>query len=269
MTSQDTNTDADEVARFEALAARWWDPQGAFKALHDINPLRLAFVEGGAGLAGRRVLDVGCGGGILAESMAVRGALVTAIDASEAALTTARLHGQESGVEVDYLRATAEQMAEEHAGSFDVVTCMELLEHVPNPASVITSCARLSRPGGEVVVSTINRNPKSYLLAIIGAEYLLGLIPRGTHDYVRFIRPSELDQWARSAGLTLEELRGLIYNPVTRRYRLGADVDVNYLARLRAGTDRSGPASATGAEFCVVIVTVSGVESRFPSLTMS
>ena len=235
MTSDETNTDAGEVARFEALASRWWDPQGAFKPLHDINPLRLAFVEAGAGLAGRRVLDVGCGGGILAESMAARGATVIGIDASEAALTTARLHLEESGVEVEYLCATAEQMAERHASGFDLVTCMELLEHVPDPASVMASCARLVRPGGEVVVSTINRNPKSYLLAIIGAEYLLGLIPRGTHDYAKFIRPSELGGWARSAGLALEELRGFTYNPVTRRYRLCADVDVNYLARLRAG----------------------------------
>lgn len=229
------NTDADEVARFEALASRWWDPQGAFKPLHDINPLRLAFVEASAGLAGKRVLDVGCGGGILAESMAARGAGVTAVDASEAALVTARLHLEESGLEVDYACATAEQMAEQHAGTFDVVTCMELLEHVPDPSSVVAACARLARPGGEVIFSTINRNPKAYLLAIIGAEYLLGLLPRGTHDYAKFIRPSELDRWARGAGLSLDELRGLTYNPVTRCYRLSADVDVNYLARFRAG----------------------------------
>jgi 2-polyprenyl-6-hydroxyphenyl methylase/3-demethylubiquinone-9 3-methyltransferase len=235
MTTRHSNTDADEVARFEALASRWWDPQGAFKPLHDINPLRLAFVEATTGLADARVLDVGCGGGILAESMAARGADVTAIDVSEAALVTARLHLEESGVEVDYVRATAEQMAEQHAAAFDVVTCMELLEHVPEPASVVAACARLVRPGGEVVFSTINRNPKAYLLAIIGAEYLLGLLPRGTHDYAKFIRPSELHGWARGAGLTLEELRGLTYNPVTRRYRLTSDVDVNYLARLRAG----------------------------------
>ncbi len=229
----DTNTDPREVAKFEALASRWWDTQGAFKALHDINPLRLAFVEATAGLAGRTVLDVGCGGGILAESMAARGAMVTGIDASRAALTTARLHLEESGVAVDYVCATAEQMAHERPGEFDLVTCMELLEHVPEPASVVAACARLARPGGEVIFSTINRNPKAYVLAVIGAEYLLRLLPRGSHDYEKFIRPSELDAWARSTGLILHELRGLNYNPVTRRYRLSGDVDVNYLARLR------------------------------------
>ena len=233
MNVADTNTDPREVAKFEALASRWWDTQGAFKALHDINPLRLAFVEATAGLAGRTVLDVGCGGGILAESMAARGAMVTGIDASRAALTTARLHLEESGVAVDYVCATAEQMAHERPGEFDLVTCMELLEHVPEPASVVAACARLARPGGEVIFSTINRNLKAYLLAVIGGEYLLRLLPRGTHDYEKFIRPSELDAWARSTGLTLDELRGLIYNPVTRRYSLSGDVDVNYLARLR------------------------------------
>ena len=237
MSTPSSNTDADEVAKFEALASHWWDPQGAFKPLHDINPLRLAFVEGSRGLAGKQVIDVGCGGGILAESMAARGATVTGIDASEAALETARLHSKDSGQMVDYVSATAEQMARERPGAFDVVTCMELLEHVPEPASVIAACARLARPGAEVILSTINRNPKAYVLAIIGAEYLLGLLPRGTHDYAKFIRPSELHGWARQVGLTLEELRGLSYNPLTRRYRLGGDVDVNYLARLRAGGD--------------------------------
>ena len=233
MNVADSNTDPREVAKFEALASRWWDTHGAFKALHDINPLRLAFVEATSSLAGRTVLDVGCGGGILAESMAARGAMVTGIDASRAALTTARLHLEESGVAVDYVCATAEEMAHEHPGEFDLVTCMELLEHVPEPASVVTACARLARPGGELIFSTINRNPKAYLLAVIGAEYLLRLLPRGTHDYEKFIRPSELDAWARSTGLTLDELRGLIYNPVTRRYSLSGNVDVNYLARLR------------------------------------
>jgi len=233
MTTPDSNTDPVEVAKFEALASRWWDLRGAFKPLHDINPLRLAFVEASAGLAGKTVIDVGCGGGILAESMAARGAVVTGIDAGEAVLASARLHLEESGVEVDYVCATAEQMAEPHAGAFDLVTCMELLEHVPDPASVVAACARLVRPGGEVIFSTINRNPKAYALAVIGAEYLLRLLPRGTHDYAKFIRPSELDAWSRSAGLTLEELQGLTYNPVTRRYRLTGDVGVNYLARLR------------------------------------
>lgn len=233
MNVADSNTDPREVAKFEALASRWWDTQGAFKALHDINPLRLAFVEATGSLAGQTVLDVGCGGGILAEGMAARGATVTGIDASRAALTTARLHLEESGVAVDYVCATAEQMAHERPGEFDLVTCMELLEHVPEPASVVAACALLARPGGEVIFSTINRNLKAYVLAVIGGEYLLRLLPRGTHDYEKFIRPSELDAWARSTGLTLDELRGLIYNPVTRRYSLSGDVDVNYLARLR------------------------------------
>ncbi len=232
MTVPNNNTDPREVAKFEALASHWWDTQGAFKPLHDINPLRLAFVESTGSLAGQTVLDVGCGGGILAESMAARGAVVTGIDASRAALTTARLHLEESGVAVDYVCATAEQMADERPGEFDLVTCMELLEHVPEPASVVAACARLACPGGEVIFSTINRNPKAYVLAVIGAEYLLRLLPRGTHDYEKFIRPSELDAWSRSAGLTLDELRGLSYNPVIRRYRLSGDVDVNYLARL-------------------------------------
>jgi 2-polyprenyl-6-hydroxyphenyl methylase/3-demethylubiquinone-9 3-methyltransferase len=231
------NTDPGEVEKFDALAARWWDADGAFKPLHDINPLRLAFVEasveGGTGLAGKAILDVGCGGGILAEAMASRGAAVTGIDASGAALATARLHLNESGVEVDYVHATGEQMADERPGAFDMVTCMELLEHVPDPASLVGACARLVRPGGEVIFSTINRNPKAYLLAVIGAEYVLGLLPRGTHDYGKFIRPSELHAWSRGAGLTLEALEGLTYNPVSRRYRLTDDVDVNYLARFR------------------------------------
>lgn len=233
MSTADSNTDPREVAKFEALASGWWDPQGAFKALHDINPLRLRFVEGSEALAGKKVLDVGCGGGILAESMAMRGATVTAIDASQAALGSARAHLEESGVEVDYVCATAEQAAEQRPGAFDLVTCMELLEHVPEPASVVRACARLARPGGELIFSTINRNPKAYLLAVIGAEYVLGLLPRGTHEYAKFIRPSELDAWSRNAGLTLEALRGLNYNPLTRHYRLADDVDVNYLARLR------------------------------------
>ena len=233
MTAPDSNIDAHEVAKFEALASRWWDPQGAFKPLHDINPLRLAFVDNGAGLKDKRILDVGCGGGILAESMAALGATVTGIDASQAALATARLHLHESGLEVDYVCATAEEMARQQPGGFDLVTCLELLEHVPDPASVVDACATLVRPGGEVVFSTINRNPKAYLLAVIGAEYVLGLLPKGTHDYAKFIRPSELASWSRSARLTLEELKGLGYNPLTRRYRLSDSVEVNYLARLR------------------------------------
>lgn len=232
MTTPNSNSDPLEIAKFDALASRWWDPHGAFKPLHDINPLRLAFVENNADLGEQNILDVGCGGGILAESMAARGARVTGIDASQAALTTARLHLHESGVEVDYVCATAEEMAQRYPGAFDTVTCMELLEHVPDPASVVEACATLVRPGGEVIFSTINRNPKAYLLAVIGAEYLLNLLPKGTHDYAKFIRPSELAAWSRSARLTLEELKGLAYNPLTRHYRLSDDVDVNYLARL-------------------------------------
>lgn len=227
------NTDPREVAKFEALASRWWDAQGAFKPLHDINPLRLRFIEASEGLAGKKILDIGCGGGILAESMAARGAMVTGIDASPAALRSAREHLRESGVEVEYLQATAEQMAAQRDQAYDMVTCMELLEHVPEPASVVRACARLARPGGEVIFSTINRNPKAYLLAVIGAEYLLGLLPRGTHDYAKFIKPSELAAWSRPSGLSLERLCGLAYNPLTRHYRLVDDVDVNYLARLR------------------------------------
>lgn len=233
MSTQESNTDPREVAKFEALASHWWDSQGAFKALHDINPLRLGFVEGSEGLAGKSVLDVGCGGGILAEGMAARGARVTGIDASEAAIESARAHLQISGLQVEYACTTAEQFAELRPGAFHMVTCMELLEHVPQPDSVVAACAHLARPGGEAIFSTINRNLKSYLLAVIGAEYLLGLLPRGTHDYAKFIRPSELAAWSRSAALELEELRGLIYNPLTRSYRLGRDMDVNYLARLR------------------------------------
>lgn len=223
------NFDPREIAKFEDLASRWWDPEGEFKPLHDINPLRLDYVDRRAGLSGRQVLDVGCGGGILSESMAARGAHVTAIDMGEAPLAVARLHRHESGVEVDYLHSTAEALAADRPEQFDIVTCLEMLEHVPEPASVIDACARLVKPGGHVFFSTINRNPKSYLFAIIGAEYLLNMLPRGTHDYSRFIRPSELAAWCRPAGLAVRELTGMSYNPLTRRYSLGPDVDVNYL----------------------------------------
>lgn len=228
-----SGVDPAEVAKFEALAADWWDPQGPFKPLHDINPLRLGFVEECRPLTGRRVLDVGCGGGILAESMAARGATVTAIDASAGAIASARAHLELGDVAVEYVCATAEEFAGQRPGEFDLVTCMELLEHVPEPASVVAACACLAGPGAEVVFSTISRTPKAYLLAIIGAEYLLGLLPRGTHDYAKFIRPSELAAWSRAAALQLEALRGLGYNPLTHHYRLGADLNVNYLARLR------------------------------------
>ncbi|HSJ49125.1 MAG TPA: bifunctional 2-polyprenyl-6-hydroxyphenol methylase/3-demethylubiquinol 3-O-methyltransferase UbiG [Gammaproteobacteria bacterium] len=230
MTQHAHNVDPAEVAKFEELASRWWDPHSEFKPLHDINPLRVDYIDRHAGLAGKRVLDVGCGGGILSEAMAQRGAQVTGIDMGEAPLSVARLHQYESGVEVDYLHATAEQLAAEQPASYDVVTCLEMLEHVPDPGSVIRACSQLVKPGGQVCFSTLNRNPKSYLLAIIGAEYLLRMLPRGTHDYRKFIRPSELDEWARQADLDLADLTGMSYNPLSGEYRLGHDVDVNYLA---------------------------------------
>ncbi len=229
MGAQSHNVDHAEVNKFEAMASRWWDPDSEFKPLHDINPLRLDYIDQRAGLAGKRVLDVGCGGGILAESMAARGAKVTGIDMGEQPLMVAELHKLESGVEVEYRRITAEQLAAEMPGQFDVVTCMEMLEHVPDPASVIAACAQLVKPGGQVFLSTINRNPKAYLFAVVGAEYVLRLLPKGTHDYAKFIRPSELESWTRHAGLQLKDLTGLSYNPFTRSYALGRDLDVNYM----------------------------------------
>ncbi len=229
--SENHNADPAEIAKFEALASRWWDPQSEFKPLHEINPLRLDYIERHAGgLDGKQVLDAGCGGGILSESMATLGAQVTGIDMGEAPLQVARLHGLESGVSVDYQRSTAEAFAEQHPGRFDVVTCMEMLEHVPDPASVIRACATLVKPGGVVIFSTINRNPKAYLLAIVGAEYLLRMLPRGTHDYDKFIRPSELESWARHASLKMRNLTGMSYNPLSKQYSLGRDLAVNYLA---------------------------------------
>jgi len=225
------NVDPAELEKFSQLASRWWDPQGEFRPLHEINPLRLQWIDERAGLAGKRVLDVGCGGGILAEAMAARGAQVTGIDLGEKSLRVAQLHLLSSKASVVYEEASAEQFAEAHAGEFDVVTCMEMLEHVPSPSSAVAACARLARPGGHVFFSTINRNPKSYLFAVIGAEYVLRLLPRGTHDYARFIKPSELSRWARAAGLRTVELTGMTYNPLTRRYRLEDDCDVNYLLR--------------------------------------
>ncbi len=219
------NVDPAELEKFNALAHRWWDPAGDFRPLHDINPLRMEWIAGHAELAGAAVLDVGCGGGILAESMARRGARVTGIDLSEKALRVAQLHLHESKLDIRYEKSSVE----DYAGEFDVVTCMELLEHVPQPASMVAACARLVRPGGRVFFSTINRNPKSYLFAVVGAEYVLGLLPKGTHDYMRFIKPSELLRWSRAAGLRVEEMTGMTYNPITRRYRLGRDCDVNYL----------------------------------------
>ena len=225
------NADPQELEKFSKLAHRWWDPQGEFRPLHEINPLRLEWIDRAAGLAGKKVLDVGCGGGILAEAMARRGAEVTGIDLGEKGLRVAELHLLESKLDITYLKVTAEAFADERPGEFDVVTCMELLEHVPEPAGMVEACARLVRPGGLVFFSTINRNPKSYLFAVIGAEYVLKLLPKGTHDYLRFIKPSELSRWSREAGLSTDELIGMSYNPITRRYWLGRDCDVNYLLR--------------------------------------
>jgi len=229
-----TNFDAAELAKFSALAHRWWDPTSEFRPLHEINPLRLAHIERLAGgLEGRRVLDVGCGGGILAEAMANRGADVTGIDLAEKPLKVAMLHRLETGSRVDYRLVAAEALAAESPESFDVVTCMEMLEHVPDPASIVRACARLVKPGGWVFFSTINRNPKSFLFAIVGAEYVLRLLPRGTHEYAKLIRPSELAGWCRDAGLALADLTGMTYNPLTKVYSLGRDVDVNYLVATR------------------------------------
>jgi 2-polyprenyl-6-hydroxyphenyl methylase/3-demethylubiquinone-9 3-methyltransferase len=234
MTETTHNVDHVEIGKFEELAARWWDPNSEFKPLHDINPLRLEYIDRAAGLSGKEVLDVGCGGGILSESMAVRGAKVTGIDMGKRPLQVAELHTLESGVEVTYRRVAVETLAAESPTRFDVVTCMEMLEHVPEPASVVAACARLAKPGGFVFFSTLNRNLKSYLLAIIGAEYVLGMLPRGTHEYARFIKPSELDAWVRAAGMHTQDITGMTYNPLTDAYRLvKRDLDVNYLMTCR------------------------------------
>ena len=224
-----SNVDHAEIAKFEALAHRWWDRESEFKPLHEINPLRVNWIDEHISLAGKKVIDIGCGGGILSEAMAHRGAKVTGIDMGEAPLSVARLHLLESGLEIDYRQITAEAMAAEAPEQFDVVTCLEMLEHVPDPASVIRACATLVKPGGQVFFSTINRNPKSYLFAVIGAEYILRLLPRGTHDFKKFIRPSELGAWSRAAGLEVKDIIGLTYNPLTKHYKLAADVDVNYM----------------------------------------
>jgi len=232
-----TNFDQAELAKFSALAHRWWDPMSEFKPLHDINPLRLDYIENLAGgLDGRRVIDVGCGGGILSEAMARRGARVTGLDLSDKALKVAQLHAFETGIAIDYRLEDVAHVAAKEPASFDLVTCMELLEHVPDPAHTIAACTTLLEPGGLAVFSTINRNPKSYLFAVIGAEYVLRLLPRGTHDYARFIRPSELCRHARDAGLDVIGMTGMTYNPVLRRYRLEADTTVNYIVACRKGT---------------------------------
>lgn len=228
------NIDPAEIARFNALASRWWDPDGEFKPLHQMNPVRAEFIEERSAVAGKKFLDVGCGGGILTEDMAQRGAEVTGIDMGEAPLSVARLHAQESGVSVDYRQITAEDLAREQPENYDIVSCLEMLEHVPEPQSVIDACASLARPGANLYFSTINRNPKAFLLAIVGAEYIAGLLPKGTHEYKKFIRPSELSQCLRNAGLEVVEITGMLYNPFNGKFRLSSgDVDVNYLIHAR------------------------------------
>ena len=223
------NADPLELQKFSELAHRWWDPSSEFRPLHEINPLRLDWINARAPLAGRRVIDIGCGGGILAESMAKKGATVTGIDLSEKALKVADLHSLESGVSVRYQLIAAEDMAEQEAGQYDIVTCMEMLEHVPDPAAIVRACAKLAKPGGKLFFSTLNRNPKAYLFAVLGAEYVLRLLPRGTHDYAKFITPAELSQYARNTGLDVDGMKGMGYNPLTKIYSLSADTSVNYL----------------------------------------
>ena len=229
-----TNADPQELAKFSELAHRWWDPESEFRPLHQINPLRLDWIDQLAGLKGKRVVDVGCGGGILAESMARRGADVLGIDLADKPLKVAQLHAMEAGVaNLAYRSVAAEALAEEQPGQFDAVTCMEMLEHVPDPASIVRACRQMAKPGGWVFFSTINRNPKSFLFAIIGAEYLLKLLPKGTHEYARFIQPAELARWCREAGLDSAEMKGMEYNPITQRYWLSGDTSVNYLVACR------------------------------------
>ena len=228
--SETQNVDPNEIRKFEELASRWWDRNSEFKPLHDINPLRANWIDALAPVAEKKILDVGCGGGILCEALAQRGANVTGIDMGEAPLAVGNLHSLESGVSVTYEQSTAEDYAGSHAETFDTVTCLEMLEHVPDPSSVVAACAAMTKPGGTLFFSTINRNPKAYLLAIIGVEYVLRMLPRGTHEYSKFIRPSELGQWIRDAGLDIDQMTGLLYNPITKTYKLDErDVDVNYM----------------------------------------
>ncbi len=223
------NVDPQEIAKFEALAFRWWDTESEFKPLHEINPLRLDFIDKHARLAGKKVLDIGCGGGILSESMTKRGAKVKGIDLGEAPLAVAKIHAKEENLEVEYQSIAAEDIAQQEPNSYDIVTCMEMLEHVPDPAAIVTACATLAKPNGHVFFSTINRNPKSFLFAIVGAEYVLDLLPKGTHHYEKFIRPSELDRWIRQASLHTNEIIGMTYNPLRKTYKLSSDTSVNYL----------------------------------------
>ena len=228
------NVDAAEIAKFEALASRWWDKNSEFKPLHDINPLRVNFIDERSPVVGKTIIDIGCGGGILAESLALRGAQVTGIDMGEAPLSVARLHALETGAKLYYEQTTAEAKAEKMPAAYDIVTCLEMLEHVPDPASVIRACAQLVKPNGDVYFSTINRNPKAYAFAVLGAEYILKLLPKGTHEYSKFIRPSELAKWMRAAGLELQTITGMTYNPITKNYKLNPkDVAVNYLVHAK------------------------------------
>ncbi|MFA6121171.1 MAG: bifunctional 2-polyprenyl-6-hydroxyphenol methylase/3-demethylubiquinol 3-O-methyltransferase UbiG [Sideroxydans sp.] len=230
-----SNVDAVEIEKFSALAHKWWDPNSEFRPLHEINPLRLGYINNIAPLSGKTVLDVGCGGGILSEALAGAGATVTGIDLADKSLSVAKLHLLESGKQVEYRKVAVEVLAEERPASFDVVTCMEMLEHVPDPAAVVAACAKLVKPNGHVFFSTLNRNPKSYLFAIIGAEYVLNLLPRGTHDYAKFIKPSELAQWCRNAGLNVNDVTGMSYNPLDKSYSLGRDTSVNYVVASQRG----------------------------------
>lgn len=225
------NADPQELAKFSDLAHRWWDPTSEFKPLHDINPLRIEWIDKHVGLSGKRVIDVGCGGGLLSEGMAAKGANVTGIDLSEKALGVARLHLYESGHTIDYRHIAAEAMAAEQPESFDAVACLEMLEHVPDPGSIVRACSTMLKPGGRAVFSTLNRNPKAYLYAVVGAEYVLNMLPKGTHDYAKFIRPAELARFCREAGLLVEEVIGMHYNPLSKTYSLGGDASVNYLVR--------------------------------------
>jgi len=233
MRNTTSNIDLDEISKFSESAMHWWDLNGEFKALHEINPLRVGFINKKACLADKLVIDIGCGGGILSESMSNMGAQVTGIDMSDAALKVAKMHQYESGTTVNYRLTTAEEMADEASEQFDVVTCLEMLEHVPDPSSIIRACAKLTKPGGDIFFSTLNRNIKSYLFAILGAEHILKLVPKNTHDFAKFIRPSELSHWARDAGLNLVEMIGIGYNPLTKRYFISDDISVNYLVHMK------------------------------------
>ncbi len=237
MTQTHSNVDPNEVAKFDALANSWWDQEGQSKPLHEINPLRLGFIEARSKLNGNQVIDVGCGGGILSEALAKAGAKVTGIDMGELPLNIAKLHALQSELFIDYQQITAEEKAQQAAGEFDVVTCMEMLEHVPDPVSVIQACADMVKPGGDVFLSTLNRHPKAYLLAVVGAEYVMNMLPKGTHDYKRFIKPSEMAQWCRQAGLEVQAMAGLSYNPLSKKYSLGDDVKVNYLMHCKKAVD--------------------------------